>query len=65
MKEKFCDKFNSLKCYVYQTTVGDMIVKSLELFSANIAKYYPSLETSTFDRMRNSFIDMYDNLVMT
>lgn len=52
------------KCVINQT-VRDMIVKCLEQFSENIAKHFPSLDTSASDWVRNPFIDVDDNVVLS
>lgn len=63
LKEKSCDMFElTEKCNVDQTVL-DMIVESLNLLSENIAKYFPYLDTSAFDWVRNPFIDLVEDKV--
>lgn len=63
LKENSFDMFElTEKCNVDQTVLN-MIVESLNLLSENIAKYFPSLDTSGFDWVRNPFIDLVEDKV--
>lgn len=61
VREKVCDMFElTEKCNV-SDTVYEMIANTLLQLSENIKKYFPSIDTSVYDWVRNPFIDVDNN----
>lgn len=60
-RQKVCDMFElTEKCNV-SDPVYNMIVNTLQLLGKNVEKYFPSIDTSLYDWVRNPFIDVNYN----